>query len=227
MKKVLSKVLGASLMSVGLVAVSATDAFGGQTPQNCSVDNIFNDALDLEAEFCKGSISGNDKKDKVEPQFQELYQNLINDPQTSFTGSVTNDYKLDSSSGLVKDEANKNLFEIINDNGDKSSSRIQFYQDIDYKFSFVLKAGNTWSSYFFDGIEAGTILDFTTGGVSKNQNGNRADLSHATLYVSDIEVALREEQNKQRKVYVPEPSAVVGLAFLGGGMFLSRRRKSS
>lgn len=217
MKKVLSTVLGASLMSVGLVGVSATGAFaappgGGQTGQTCDVDNIFSGALT--AEYCEGSFSGNDKANDVKNLFQDLYDS---------SASVTSSVKADDYDGDV----DTSLFRIWSPDGDDSVGKIEFKQDIDYKFSFVLKAGNTWSSYFFDGIEAGTILDFTTAGVSKNGNGSAAALSHATMYVSDIEVALREEENKPPKVYVPEPSAVVGLAFLGGGMFLSRRRKSS
>ncbi len=225
MKKVLSTILGASLMSVGLVAVSAPDAFagpkgdkgggkpggdgGGQTGQTCNVNNIFNSVLS--AENCSGSFGGNDKANDVENLFQDLYDE---------NASVTSSKKLDASSGST------DWFRITN-NSAGNDGKIEFLQDIDYKFSFVLKASNTWSSYFFDGIEAGTILDFTTAGVSQNGGGSAAALSHATMYVSDIEVALREEANKPPKVYVPEPSAVLGLAFLGGGMFLSRRRKSS
>ncbi|NEP44689.1 MAG: hypothetical protein F6K35_37940, partial [Okeania sp. SIO2H7] len=61
MKTILSKVLAASLMSVGLVTVSTTDAFakpdkdgGGQTGQTCAVDNIFSSALT--ADDCGGSF---------------------------------------------------------------------------------------------------------------------------------------------------------------------------
>ncbi len=210
MKKVLSTVLAASLMSVGFVAASATDAFAnGQTGQSCDVDNIFSSALT--ADDCKGSFGGNDKKRDVEALFQDLYDE---------NASVTFSNKLDASSGST------DWFKITN-NSAENEGQIEFLKDIDYKFSFVLKAANTWSSYFFDGIEEGTIFDFTTAGVSQNGNGVAAGLSHATLYVSDIERAIREDDDKPVKVYVPEPSAIVGLAFLGGGMFLSRRRKSS
>ena len=210
MKRILSKVLAASLMSVGFVSVSTTDAFANQT---CDVDNIFADIATYTG--CEGAFSGNDNENEVNNIFKDVY-----DSNTSVSFSD----KLDASSG------DTDWFRITN-NGAGNDGQIEFLKDIDYKFSFVLKAGNTWSSYFFDGIEAGTILDFTTAGVSQNGNGSAAALSHATLYVSNIEReiqdAIDEENNKEAKVYVPEPSAMVGLAFLGSGMFLSRRRKSS
>jgi hypothetical protein len=206
MNKILSTVLGASLMSVGLVAVSATDAFASES---CDVNNIFSDIATYTG--CEGAFSGNDNTSEVNNLFKDVYNS---------NASVSFSDKLDASSGST------DWFRITNNN-DKNEGTIEFLEDIDYKFSFVLKASNSWSSYFFDGIEKGTVLDFDTAGVSQNRRGVAQGLSHATLYVSDIEVALREEANKPVKVYVPEPSAIVGLAFLGGGMFLSRRRKSS
>lgn len=206
MKKVLSKVLGASLMSVGLVGVSATDAFASGS---CDVDNIFSGIATYTG--CEGAFSGNDNESEVNNLFEDVYNS---------DASVSLSNKLDAGSGST------DWFEITN-NGAGNDGEITFLKDIDYKFSFVLKASNKWSSYFFDGIEAGTVLDFNTAGVSQNGRGVAQGLSHATLYVSDIEAAIREEENKPVKVYVPEPSAIVGLAFLGGGMFLSRRRKSS
>jgi hypothetical protein len=207
MKKVLSTVLGASLMSVGLVAVSATDAFASQS---CDVNNIFSDIATYTG--CEGAFSGNDDENEVNNIFKDVY-----DSNTSVSFSD----KLDASSGST------DWFKITNKNNDKNNGQIEFLKDVNYKFGFVLKASNSWSSYFFDGITKGTVLDFDTAGVSQNRRGVAQDLSHATMYVSDIEVALRDEKNKPPKVYVPEPSAVLGLAFLGGGMFLSRRRKSS
>jgi len=225
MKKVLSKVLGASLISVGLLGVSATDAFanngngngngnsGGNddttTNVDCNVNNIFSNIATYTG--CEGAFSGNDDAGEVNNLFKDVYNS---------NASVSFSDKLDASSGST------DWFKITN-NGAGNDGTIEFLKDVNYKFSFVLKASNSWSSYFFDGITKGTVLDFDTAGVSQNGNGTAQGLSHGTMYVSDIEVALRDEKNKDSKVYVPEPSAVLGLAFLGGGMFLSRRRKSS
>lgn len=216
MKTVLSKVLGASLMSVSLVGVSATGAFaaagGGQTGQTCDVENILR--IEFTAEECNGSSEGNDQTSDIENLFAEVYNE---------DASITESIKADDydNSGDVS----TSLFRIWSPDGDYSEGKIEFKEDIDTKFSFVLKAGSFWSAYFFDGIEANTILDFTTEGVAMNDNGFAADLSHATIYVSNITAS--DLVQAPPKVYVPEPSAVVGLAFLGGGMFLSRRRKSS
>lgn len=212
MNKFFSTLLGASLMSVGLVSVSGTGAFAnGQTSQTCNVNNIFNSVLT--ADDCLGSFGGNDKARDVETLFQDLYD---------ASASVTSNTKADDYDGDV----DTGLFRIWSTGGDQSVGKIEFKETIDKKFSFVLKAGNTWSSYFFDGIEAGTMLDFSTAGVSKNGNGFAAALSHATLYVSDIEAAMANEPDPDVKKYVPEPSATLALlAVVGAGTLLKRKEQ--
>lgn len=73
---------------------------------------------------------------------------------------------------------------------------------------------NSIWNFDFDQLVDGALKD--VGRLEVNYN----NISGA---ISKIEL----QQYHKPKVYVPEPSAVVGLAFLGGGMFLSRRRKSS
>jgi hypothetical protein len=234
MNKVLSTILGASLMSVGLIAVSAPDAFakpgggggkpgggGGETTTNavCDVDNIFSDIATYTG--CEGAFSGNDSNSLTE------VANLFASGASINDGWAKNDaYKIDIDeeySEGVTTEYYK-MFGLSGEDGNQG--KVEFLKDVEHEFAIVLKTSTNWSAYMFDGIEAGTVLDWNTLGVSTN-NGKGRGLSHLSFYVSDIEVALREEENKPPKVYVPEPSAVLGLAFLGGGMFLSRRRKSS
>ena len=76
---------------------------------------------------------------------------------------------------------------------------------------------NSIWSFDFDQSAAGALEDVWK--LDVNYNG----ISGA---ISKIEFEQYIEDQKP-KAYVPEPSAIVGLAFLGGGMFLSRRRKSS
>lgn len=249
MKKVLSTLLGASLMSVGLIAVSAPDAFakpgngggngnsGGDTTTSdtttsLSCGNMFEGTVaEVQKIYptylgCEGPISGNDSNSQSTVEglsfFSEansigwgnkdLYKTDVDEEYANGPTSVTSDllnYTLDIVGGKGGNEGT-----------------VTFDQDVNRRFAMVLKTSTKWSAYFFDGILEDTVLDWNTLGVSTNK-GQGQGLSHVSFYVSDIEVALRDQKNKESKVYVPEPSAILGLAFLGGGMFLSRRRKSS
>jgi len=255
MKKVLSKVLGASLMSVALVAVSATDAFakpgggggggkpgggGGDTTSDTTtglscenmfdVDNVFSDIAPYTGTYlgCEGVFDGNDSNSQSTVEGLNLWGNA-----TSIGWNNKDLYKTDvdeeyanGPTSVTSDLLNYTL-DIVGGKGG-SEGTVTFDADVNRRFAMVVKTSTKWSAYFFDGILEGTVLDWNTMGVALNGSGNAGKgLSHLSFYVSDVEVALREEANKPVKVYVPEPSAIVGLAFLGGGMFLSRRRKSS
>ncbi|MET0115542.1 MAG: PEP-CTERM sorting domain-containing protein, partial [Limnospira maxima] len=65
-------------------------------------------------------------------------------------------------------------------------------------FAFVLKGGNGFAAYLFDGISQLTDLSWSTGGPG---------LSHATLYVFD---------SKDPGPQLPEPGTLLGVAAIGG-----------
>ncbi|HUG25996.1 PEP-CTERM sorting domain-containing protein [Piscinibacter sp.] len=83
-------------------------------------------------------------------------------------------------------------------------------------FAVALKAGDAFSVYLFDGGVAGlTSIDYSTLGVSVNQDGQAQDLSHATLIsVGPFAAPIPE----------PETYALM-LAGLGVVGFVARRRK--
>jgi hypothetical protein len=256
MKKVLSTVLGASLMSVGLLGVSATDAFanngngnggngngnagGGDTTSETTtslscdnmfkVNNVYSDVVTYTGTYlgCEGAFAGNDSNSQSTVEGLNLWGNA-----TSIGWNNRDLYKIDVESeyangtkSVTSSLLNYTLDIAGGPGGNKGT--VTFDKDVNRRFAMVVKTQNSWSSYFFDGIMKDTVLDWNTMGVALDGSGTAGkDISHLSFYVSEIEVALREEENKPPKVYVPEPSAVLGLAFLGGGMFLSRRRKSS
>jgi len=249
MKKVLSTLLAASLMSVGFVAASATDAFakpgngggpnsggGGDTGTSLScdnmfdVDNIYSDIAPYTGTYlgCEGPLSGNDSNSRSTVEGLSFFNGA-----TSIGWGNKDLYKIDvdeeyggGANSVTSDLLNYTLD--IDGGPGGNNGTVTFDEDVNRRFAMVLKTSTKWSSYFFDGIEKGTVLDWNTMGVALDGSGKAGkDLSHVSFYVSDIEAAIREEEDKPVKVYVPEPSAIVGLAFLGGGMFLSRRRKSS
>jgi hypothetical protein len=260
MNKILSTVLGASLISVGLVAGAATDAFAGgngngngnggggnpnsggdtttsNTTTSLSCGNMFEgtvaDVKEIYPTYlgCEGPISGNDSNSQSTVEGLSLWDwktgvgDIGWNNKDLYKTDVDEEYANGPTS--VTSELLNYTLDIVGGKGG-SEGTVTFDKDVNRRFAMVLKTSTEWSAYFFDGILEDTVLDWNTMGVALNGSGNAGKgLSHVSFYVSDIEVALRDEKNKPPKVYVPEPSAIVGLAFLGGGMFLSRRRKSS
>jgi hypothetical protein len=177
MKKVLSTVLGASLMSVGLVALSATDAFakpggggggkpgggGGDTTSNavCDVDNIFSNIATYTG--CEGAFDGNDSNSLTEVANLFASGAIIND-----NWAKNDAYKIDIDeeySEGVTTEYYK-MFGLGGEDGNQG--KVEFLKDVEQEFAIVLKTSTNWSAYMFDGIEAGTVLDWNTLGVSTN-----------------------------------------------------------
>jgi hypothetical protein len=196
MKKLLSTLIGSSLLATGIISTSATSASAA-----CSVDNIFSDALT--ASEC---YDGTDKNDDA-------------GDLTGWLGDIINGGGPDglgASGDKVEGYNGSNDYFTVNSEGGLTGT-ITFTQTIDSPFSIVLKGSTGWSAYKFDGVTAGDTFDWTMAGVPLNNGGKTPALSHASLYLTEGGGGVK----------TPEPSLMIGLAVLGGGLVASRLRKSN
>jgi hypothetical protein len=199
MKKLLSTLIGSSLLATGIISTSATSASAA-----CNVDNIFSDALT--ASEC---YDGTDKNDDA-GDLAGFLDGIINGGGSDGSGASTD--KVENYNGGFND-----YFSVSSEDG--LTGTITFTEDIENTFSIVLKGSTGWSAYKFDGVTAGDTFNWTMAGVPLNNGGNTPALSHASLYLT--------EGGSGGGVSTPEPSLMIGLAVLGGGLVASRLRKSN
>ncbi|RAQ38885.1 PEP-CTERM sorting domain-containing protein [Arthrospira sp. O9.13F] len=169
----------AAVLATGLVSAFAPDAMA--RPGNPAVcqDNIFGGLFE-ECRQVSGGPAGNDNATRIAALFDR---------------EVIADFKVDASSGQVA-----NVFD-INSTGEGVGT-MNFLDSTlaNSTFAFVLKGGNGFAAYLFDGISQLTDLSWSTGGPG---------LSHATLYVFDSPIP---------PIPVPEPGTLLGLVAIGGVM---------
>lgn len=217
MKFLSSKTIATALLATGVVTggmVSAANAAAFSTA-TCDITDItdLNDAAAADA--CAGGFAGNDSEG-------DAWSTQLNDNDVFGDYNWTNlydidgdgdaydltDYKIDSADGA------NDLFRIS-----YSEGKIEFNQDIDVQFALVLKAGNFWSAYSFDGVTADEIFEFDTKGVAVHKNnGGSPGLSHASIYFSDNSITSDPQE-------VPEPTVIGGLLMVGAGLAASRHRR--
>lgn len=167
-----SSIVASTVLAAGLAAMSATAALA---------DNVFSDL----AVWSQTSVSGNDDVDAIESLFgQEVIE-----------GYSLDNYKVDSKSG------SNSYFEIEQLNEGVGTLTFKDSSLANSTFAFVLKAGNGFDAYLFEGVDVGTALNWSTA--------NGKDLSHATLYVFD-------QGTPDPSQNVPEPATVFGLLAVGG-----------
>jgi hypothetical protein len=196
MKFGFSNIIASAVLTAGLVSMSATGAFarpgggggngGGGGGGNVAVcqTNVFSDLFTE----CRDA-SGNDNETAVEALFADLNLEVID-------GWNLDDYKVDSNSG------SNDFFTI-----EEASEGIGTLSFLDSTlttspFAFVLKGGNGYAAYLFDGISQLENLSWETGGPG---------LSHATLYVFE-----GDSSGGGGSQEIPEPTAVLGLIAVGG-----------
>lgn len=197
MKFKLLNIVTAAVLAAGLVSTLAQDAMaqgrgnsgggGGSNVATCQ-ENLFAGLTYV----CKDS-SGNDNVSAIEFMFGK----------TVIDGFRLDDYKVDARSG-------SNAFFTITSARDDDPEAAEgvgtmtFFDDSlkDSNFAFVLKGGNGFAAYLFNGIDQLNDLNWETGG---------PDLSHATLYVFDT-------PSSKGRTEIPEPGTLLGLVALGGVM---------
>ncbi|MCT7957995.1 PEP-CTERM sorting domain-containing protein [Laspinema palackyanum] len=213
MKLNFSTVLGSALVTTGfvsMIAVAPASAGLTLTGLSCTeTDEVSLGGVPYTA--CEGAFAGNDTNSSFLDDLNSgvLFNDHYNPTQTwSFAAKNEGDSWL-SAPETTDGEWSFTLPEVLN------------------KATFILnlKSSTAFSSYLFKDFDFGGVTSwsgvFDTLGVSLNpRNGNPQDLSHASLYFASGGGTVDPEP-------VPEPATLLGLAVVGGGLSLSRRRKST
>ena len=207
MKNLTAKIIGASILTAGLVLSSTNAAFakndnspggkpnsGGLTAGNgsCGTGDVFG------ASACSGAYDGNDKAGDLAGLF-----NLSNWTEVAkVNGEGTNRNLTIDGTGTSGKWSFNNLTE-------------------GYSYMAVTKGGTDFSAYLLSNtaLQNGvTDWNWTTAGL-ENNGGNQPDLSHFTLYKS-----LGGDQAFNEKE-VPEPLTILGsgLALGFGAMFKKKQ----
>ena len=92
-----------------------------------------------------------------------------------------------------------------------------FTEDYDIAVSF--KAAKNFSIYQWDAALGTDTITWSTEGTATNGGGSAQALSHASVYFRYKDVVTPPPAR------VPEPTSILALGLIGGGMFLSRRKK--
>ncbi|AMW29056.1 MULTISPECIES: PEP-CTERM sorting domain-containing protein [Arthrospira] len=169
----------ATVLATGLVSTLAPNAMA--QPGNPAVcqDNIFGGLFE-ECRQVSGGPAGNDNATRIAALFEK---------------EVVSDYKVNASSGSTE-------FFTITSTGEGVGTLDLLDPALANKtFAFVIKGGNGYAAYMFNGISQLSNLSWSTGGPG---------LSHATLYVFDTPTTPGTQ--------VPEPVTLLGLVALGGMM---------
>ncbi|MBS0016273.1 MAG: PEP-CTERM sorting domain-containing protein [Arthrospira sp. SH-MAG29] len=168
----------ATVLATGLVSTLAPNAMA--QPGNPAVcqDNIFGGLFE-ECREVSGGPAGNDNAAAIAALFDK---------------EVVSNYKVDDSSGQVA-----NVFNITSTGEGVGTLDLLDPALANKTFAFVIKGGNGYAAYMFDGISQLSGLDWSTGGPG---------LSHATLYVFDSPTPPGPQ--------LPEPGTLLGVAAIGG-----------
>ncbi|MGL5195240.1 MAG: PEP-CTERM sorting domain-containing protein [Chroococcales cyanobacterium] len=200
--------MGSALVTTGfvsMIAVAPAAAELTRTSVDCDAGLVSLGGIDATA--CEGAFSGNDTNSSLLDDLNSgsLFSSYY-DPAATWSLAAKSD---DAGSWLTAPETTGGTWgftlpEVLNQS----------------TFVLSLKAANSFSTYLFKDFDFGGVTTweglFSTLGVSVNGGGNAQDLSHASLYFAS---------GGSDPAAVPEPAALLGLAVVGGGLSLSRRRK--
>ncbi|MCT7963521.1 PEP-CTERM sorting domain-containing protein [Laspinema sp. D1] len=216
MKLNFSTVLGSALVTTGFVSmIAVAPAAAASTAGICSITDVL--LGNIPATACEGAFEGNDTGSKS-TLLSDLNDNIafkdLVAPGTTWSLGAKSD---DAGSWLSADQ-------------DENSGDWSLLNAISSgTFVLSLKTAGYYSTYLFKDIDftsTGLQGIFDTIGVSFNldkKTGDRTaqDLSHASIFVASGGTTVPPVTP------VPEPATLLGLAVVGGGLSLSRRRKST
>ncbi|MGB3513510.1 MAG: PEP-CTERM sorting domain-containing protein [Microcoleaceae cyanobacterium] len=153
MKNLTAKIIGASILTAGLLSVSATGA-AALTLQgnNCSTGNLTGSAS------CEGTFNGNDANQNLDGLFGQTGWSQL--------------FKVDNSSGT-----NGGLT-VTADNEKTGTWSLSGADTSQYDYMAVIKGGNSFSAYSLNDFSG----NWNTDGVVKGNGRPNPGLSHFTVY---------------------------------------------
>ncbi len=196
MKKIFTTLVGSSVLAAGLLSLSAIEASAASLgPGNgtCSVTDVT--VLGMNATSCRGYYAGNDKNQDTEDTLADQFA----------AGTWTQSVSSDDDPGSLP----------ITGAGTTSGTwGTTITHNLD--FALAVKAGNSFSLYYFTGktlpLDLGDAT-WSTAGVEPVGSGNTPALSHLTLYTGT------SGTNP-----IPEPLTMLGAGTaLGFGTFFKKK----
>ncbi len=212
MKKHLSLLIGASLLTISTMAMFADSASakGNKNKPNKGQKTAVQASCTLSAfggvNGCEDPISGNNSNQNLDGLF-----NLNWESGSFVSGEIKVDNGKKGKTGGFSFESDKDAA--------KQSGKWFLDESITDKYQygmFVVKAGNSFASYFWDGLSSSGTWD--TKGVIPNGGGS-PDLSHFSFYGFGQRVV------EPPTPKIPEPATMLGLLAVGGGIAATRRKK--
>jgi hypothetical protein len=194
-----------SLVVAGSLLVSTSAQAAKPSAPTTQCDAGYVTAFGLgSASACVGSFAGNDAQgDGSGALFEELSSGVF--------GGITDwDFvgKSDEDGGALKFDVDSN----------STLGNWSVDSAISGPFVISLKAGNSWSAYFFDSAQDVLGGSWITDGVATNKQGVPLGLSHATLFVADVPDGGKTE--------VPEPATAAALGLVALGAFRTLKKRA-
>lgn len=212
MKIQFSVLLATATITTGTVAIFAVApahaAKGDPTGISCAVSDIVLGGTNATA--CEGAFKGNDTGNRG-TLLDKLNNNLF-----------SNQIGTDINWNLAAKSDNSNPQNPFANNPNTSTGTLSLNNlsaFLGETFVISLKAGNGYSAYLFQDFQGNDLnAIYNTIGVAQNRRGAAKDLSHASLWVSNI------QRTTPTPDKIPEPGTILGLSLVATGMIMARRR---
>lgn len=204
MTKQFSTLIGSSLIAMGVMAAIAGNASAASLIPGtvlCATSNVTGTT------DCEGAFEGNNSNQDLDGLFDKLWEK--DNPHAS--GEI----KVDGTSGTTEDgflTISSADSEALSGTWSLSQSFIDTYDHA----MFVVKGGDSFSAYLWNGLE--TSGTWNTLGVEKGNGEPGPGLSHFSVY------GIKGDDDDNESV--PEPAAMAGLMAIGAGIVINRRKQA-